>query len=135
MLITLRKAARNVMIVFDLTDLKHLEKSDCINYIHCWGPCEHRVGLNVYSLNREMVVPLVNLSDVRSDQIRSVAQSCPTLCDPMNRSTPGLPVHHQLLEFTETHVHRVSDAIQPSHPLSSPSPPAPNPSQHQSLFQ
>ena len=69
-------------------------------------------------------------------QIRSVAQSCPTLCDPMNRSTPGLPVHHQLPEFTETHVHQVSDAIQPSHPLSSPSPPsppAPNPSQHQSL--
>ena len=57
------------------------------------------------------------------------------LCDPMNRSTPGLPVHHQLLEFTQTHVHRVSDAIQPSHPLSSPSPPARNPSQHQSLFQ
>ena len=71
----------------------------------------------------------------RSDQIRSVAQSCPTLFDPMNRSTPGLPVHHQLPEFTQTHVHRVSDAIQPSHPLSSPSPPAPNPSQHQSFFQ
>ena len=70
-----------------------------------------------------------------SDQIRSVAQSCPTLFDPMNRSTPGLPVHHQLPEFTQTHVHGVSDAIQPSHPLSSPSPPAPNPSQHQSLFQ
>ena len=69
------------------------------------------------------------------DQIRSVAQSCPTLCNPMNRSTPGLPVPHQLLEFTQTHVHRVSDAIQPSHPLSSPSPPALNPSQHQSLFQ
>ena len=57
----------------------------------------------------------------------------PTLCDPMNHSTPGLPVHHQLLEFTETHVHWVSDALQPSHPLSSPSP-APNPSQHQSPF-
>ena len=57
------------------------------------------------------------------------------LCDPTNRSTPGLPVHHQLPEFTQTHVHRVSDGIQPSHPLSSPSPPAPNPSQHQSLFQ
>ena len=68
-------------------------------------------------------------------QIRSVAQSCLTLCDPMNLSTPGLPVHHQLPEFTETHVHRVSDAIQPSHPLSSPSPPAPNPSQHQTLIQ
>ena len=65
----------------------------------------------------------------------SVAQSCPTLCDPMNRSTPGLPVYHQLLEFTQTHVHRVSDAIQPSHPQLSPSPPAPNPSQHQNLFQ
>ena len=61
-------------------------------------------------------------------QIRSVAQSYPTVCDPMNRSTPGLPVHHQLPEFTQTHVHQVSDAIQPSPPLSSPSPPAPNPS-------
>ena len=67
--------------------------------------------------------------------VSSVAQSCATLCDPMNRSTPGLPVHHQLLEFIQTHIHHVSDAIQPSHPLSSPSPPAPNPSQHQSLFQ
>ena len=68
-------------------------------------------------------------------QFSSVAQSCPTLCNPMNHSTPGLPVHHHLTEFTPTHVHRVRDAIQPSHPLSSPSPPAPNPSQHQSLFQ
>ena len=67
-------------------------------------------------------------------QFSSVAQSCPTFCDPMNRSTPGLPVHHQLPEFTQTHVHWVSDAIQPSHPLTSPSP-APSPSQHQSLFQ
>ena len=65
----------------------------------------------------------------------SVAQSWPTLCNPMNCSTPGLPVHHQLPVFTQTHVHQVSDAIQPSHPTSSPSPPAPNPSQHQSLFQ
>ena len=68
-----------------------------------------------------------------SVQFSSVAQSCPTLCDPMNHSTPGLPVHHQLPEVTQTHVHRVSNAIQPSHPLSSPSPPAPNPSQHQSF--
>ena len=68
-------------------------------------------------------------------QFSSVAQSCPTLCDPMNHSTPGHPVQHQLPEFTQTHAHRVGDAIQPSHPLSSPSPPAPNPSQHQSLFQ
>ena len=72
---------------------------------------------------------------IRSDQIRSVTQSRPTLCDPMNHSTPGLPVHHQLPEFTQTHAHRVGDAIQPSHPLSSPSPPAPHSSQDQSLFQ
>ena len=65
----------------------------------------------------------------------SSTQSCPTLCNPMNHSTPGLPVHHQLPEFTQTHVHWVDDAIQPSHPLWSPSPPAPSPSQHQGLFQ
>ena len=68
-------------------------------------------------------------------QSSSVAQSFLTLCDPVNRSLPGLPVHQQPPEFTQTHVHRVGDAIQPSHPLSSPSPPAPNPSQHQGLFQ
>ena len=65
-----------------------------------------------------------------SVQFSSVAQSCPTLCDHMNRSTPGLPVRHQLPEFTQTHIHRVRDAFQPSHPRSSPSPPAPKPSQH-----
>ena len=70
-----------------------------------------------------------------SVQFSSVTQLCPTLCDHMDRSTLGLPVHHQLPEFTQTHVHWVSDAIQPSHPLLFPSPPAPNPSQHQSLFQ
>ena len=75
------------------------------------------------------------VASFHSVQFSSVAQSCPTLCDPMNRSTPGLPVHHQLPEFTQTHVHRVGDAIQPSYPLPSPSPPAPNPSQHQGLFQ
>ena len=68
-------------------------------------------------------------------QFSSVAQSCPTLCNPMTCSTLSLPVHYQHPEFTQTHVHRVGDAIQPSHPLSSPSPHAPNPSQHQSLFQ
>ena len=72
---------------------------------------------------------------ISSIQFSSVDQSCLTLCDPMNRNTPGLPVHHQLLEFTQTYVHRVGDAIQPSHPVSSPSPPAPNPSQHQGFFQ
>jgi len=70
-----------------------------------------------------------------SVQFSSVTQSCPTLCEPKNCSTPGLPVHHQLLDFTQTHVRQVGDAIQPSHPLSSPFPPALNPSQHQSLFQ
>ena len=75
------------------------------------------------------------LLKIVSVQFSSVAQSCPTLCDPINHSTPGLSVHHQLPEFTQTHAHQVGDAIQPSHPLSSPSPPAPNPSQHQGLFQ
>ena len=70
-----------------------------------------------------------------SVQFSSVAQPCPTLCDLMNHSTPGLPVHQQLPEFTQTHAHGVGDAIQTSHPLSSPSPPAPNPSHHQGLFQ
>ena len=68
-------------------------------------------------------------------QFSSVAQLCLTLCNPMNRSMPGLPVHHQLPEFTQTHVHQVGDAIQPSHPQLSPSPPALNLSQHQGLFQ
>ena len=78
---------------------------------------------------------ILNSEKLKAVQFSSVAQSCPTLCDPMNHNTPGLPVHHHLPEFTQTHVHRVCDAIQPSHPRSSPSPPAPNPSQHQSLFQ
>ena len=70
------------------------------------------------------------LNYLEFSQFSSVTQSCPTLCDTMNHSTPGLPVHHQLPKFTQTHLHRVSDAIQPTHPLSSPSPPAHNPSQH-----
>ena len=77
----------------------------------------------------------VILFNYHLNQFSSVAQSCPTLCNPMNHSTPGLPVHHRLPEFTQTHVHWVGDAIQPSHPLSFPSPPAPNPSQHQGFFQ
>ena len=80
-------------------------------------------------------VPLSSLKCAYSVQFSSVSQSHPTLFNPMNRSTPGLPVYHQLLEFTQTHIHRVSDAIQSSHPLSSPCPPAPNPSPHQGLFQ
>ena len=85
-----------------------------------------------YDLNQ---IPYDYTVQFSSVQFSSVAQSCPTLSDPMNCSMPGLPVHHQLPEFTQTHVHRVCDAIQPSHPRSSPSPPASNPSQHQSLFQ
>ena len=72
---------------------------------------------------------------ISSLQFSSVAQLCPILCDPMNRRTPGLPVHHQLPEFTQTHMHRVGDAIKPSDSLSYPSPPAPSPSQHQGVFQ
>ena len=76
-------------------------------------------GRNINNLRYADDTTLLAESSV---QFSSVAQSCPTLCDPMNCSTPGLPVQHQLLEFTQTHVHRVSDAIQPSHPLSFPSP-------------
>ena len=85
--------------------------------------------------NKGVLFNIVWVYILSSVQFGSVAQSCPTICDPMNHSTPGLPVHHQLPKFTQTHVHRVSDAFQPSHPLSSPSPPSSNPSQHQSLFQ
>ena len=100
-----------------------------------------------YSLSLHFKIPHIHLHDQQKDalnfclakssyiQFSSVAQSCLTLCDPMNCSTPGLPVHDQLPEFTHTDVHWVGDAIQPSHPLSSPSPASPNPSQHQSLFQ
>ena len=85
-----------------------------------------------------LVVRMCSIKEIKQIMTKSfslVAQSCPTLCEPMNRSTPGLPVHHRLPEFTQTHVHPVRDAIQPSHPQLSSSPPAPNPSQHQSLFQ
>ena len=91
--------------------------------LHCWQI--------LYQLSY-LGSPNTSFSSV---QFSSVAQLCPTLCDPMNCSMPGLPVHHQLPEFTQTHVHWVGDAIQPSLPLSSSSPPAPNPSQHRSLFQ
>ena len=103
-----------------------------------------RIGLWTSCCNRQIfkLIPLHHLQFLRKNllagssvQFSSVAQSCPTLCDPMNCSMPGLPVHHQLLELTQTHAHQVDDAIQPSHPLSSPTPPAPNPSQHQGLFQ
>ena len=88
-----------------------------------------KVGLK-FNIQKTKILASGPISSVQSS---SVAQSCPTLCDPMNLSMPGFPVHHKLPEFTQTHVHRVRDAIQPSHPLSSPSPLAPNPSQHQSF--
>ena len=99
-----------------------------------WAPSDTARGLHIKKAEQswKMLVLILALSHF---QFSSVAQLCLTPCNPMNPSTAGLPVHHQLLEFTQTHVHRVSDAIQPSHPLSSPSPPAPNPSQHQGLFQ
>ena len=82
-----------------------------------------------------IIIKLLFIYYIPVNQFSSVAQSCLTLCDPMNLSTPGLPVHHQLPEFTQTHAHQVGDAIQPSHPLSSSSPPALNPSQHQGLLE
>ena len=93
-----------------------------------WDPMDgNLLGSSVHEISQARILEWVA---TQFSQFSSVAQSCPTLCDPMNRSTPGLPVHHQLPEFTQTHVHRVGDAIQPSHPLLSPFPPAPNPSQH-----
>ena len=91
-------------------------------------------GLPVHHRLLESTQTHVHQVDVCDVQFSSVTQLCSTLCDPMDCSMPGLPVHHQLLEFTQTHVHRVGDSIQPSHPLSYPSPPALNLSQHQGLF-
>ena len=125
-------------------ELFQILKDDAVKVLHSicqqiWKACsDHRTGKGPFSFQsqrKEMPQNAQTTTQMHSSQFSSVAQSCPTLCDPMNRSTPGLPVHHQLPEFTQTHVRRVHDAIQPSHPLSSPSPPAPNPSQHQSLFQ
>ena len=94
------------------------------------------LGLFIYLLPKSIPLALIPELILKEKEVQfsSVAQSCPTLCNPMNCSTPGLPVHHQLLESTQTHVHKVGDAIQPSHPLSSPSPPALNLSPHQGLF-
>ena len=113
-------------------ELCNLVKTNYINSL-CFNFNESsRVWQNLPDLRHAMTFP--SRVDKPSVQFSSVTQSCPTLCDPMNRSMPGLPVHHQLLEFTQTHVHLVNDAVQPSHPLSSPSPPVPNPSKHQGLF-
>ena len=108
---------------------RHSEKQSC-GLKDLSGSCQE-YNYKEYLL----VITMAHSIKITHSILSSVAQSCPTLCDPMNHSTPGLPVHHQLPGFTQTHVHQVHDAIQPSHPLSSPSPPAPSPSQHQSLFQ
>ena len=109
-----------------------LRDGNCISLFFFWNL--HLLHLLNWSMDS---LPLSDQekSPCLSSQFSSVTQSCLTLCDPMNRSTPGLRVHHQLPELTQTHAQWVGDAIQPSHPLSSPSPPAPSPSQHQGLFQ
>ena len=111
-----------------------VKKKSWPHFFCSWGKTELEIKgkINLLAIFKFPMVRI--MTAICSVQFTSVAQSCPTLCDPMNRNTPGLPVHQQLPEFTQTHVHWVSDAIQPSHPLSSPSPPAPNPSQHQGLF-
>ena len=104
-----------------------------VEWEHRWGRADSQV-LYFFILFQKLLSTSCSIWDLSSPvQFSSVAQSCLTLCDPMNHSTSGLPVHHQLPEFTQTCIHRVSDAIQPSHPGSSPFPPAPNPSQHQSF--
>ena len=97
-----------------------------------WNIIYTRIQNNLFA-NGNTLTDVENKCMVQFSSVQSL--SGVRLCDPMNLSTPGLPVHHQLQKFTQTHAHRVSDVIQPSHPLSSPSPPPPNPSQHQGLFQ
>ena len=106
---------------------------ECLTSITSSLCCKQKQSLNLRPLSKTEL-PFQFLTFI-NDGGGLVAELCPTLCDPMNRSMPGLPVHHHLLEFTQTHVHRVGDAIQPYHPLSSPSHPAVNPSQHQGLVQ
>ena len=103
----------------------------CLPRDHCINNDIGSGSLPLEFLGSVILGGICYITVLTSFQFSSVAQSCPTLCDPMNHSTPGLPVHHQIPEFTRTHIHRVSDAIQPCHP----SPPALNPSQHQGIFQ
>ena len=104
--------------------------------LHCWLlELDHSLLGEVFPFTGTCLAASLVPAHETPVQFSSVAQSCLTFCHPMNRSTPDLPVHHKLPEFTQTHAHRVGDAIQPSHPLSSPSPPTPSPSQHQGLFQ
>ena len=105
-----------------LMKLKEESEKNCIKTQHSKMKIMASAPITLWQIDGKTMETMTDF------QFSSVTQSCLTLCGPMNCSTPGLPVHHQLPEFTQTHVHRVSDAIQPSHPLSSPSPPAPNPS-------
>ena len=131
----------NPLYLSDLTPCQYVCMALALHLVLSWPSTRwktralHSIAYLFFMIFKYQTDILKNSFSFSSVQFNSVAQSCPTLCDPMNRSTPGLPVHHQLPEFTQTHVHWVSDAIQPSHPLSSPSPLTFNLSQHQSLFQ
>ena len=120
-----RKTSKNVCLL--INDSKCVEIESTFHQQH--------IKRFIFSMLTIILCLLSLLIHIWSVQFSSVTQSCLTLCDPVNRSMPGFRVHHQLPEFTQTHVHRVSDAIQPSHPLSSPSPPTRNPSQQQGLIQ
>ena len=110
---------------------KRFHKGSCV----CKSRIERERDLRIISISGYLNKSNEKLQGSKSEhQFSSVIQSCPTLCDPMDCSTPGFPIHHQLPELIQTHVHRVGDAIQPSHPLLSPSPPTFNLSQHQGLF-
>ena len=128
-----REFQKNIYFCF----IDYAKAFDCMDHNKLWKILKEMEYQTTLPASWEICVQVrkQQLELDMEQQFSSVTQSCPTLCDPMNSSTPGLPVHHQLPEFTQTYVHPVSDAIQPSHPQSSPSPPAPNPSQHQSLFQ
>ena len=138
------KSSLNLEVVFHwqkFTYITHLLK---VNAVNIKPLIQNFIGFNfIYTIYQSSFFtafsyspqcPIIDMSTIFS-WVQFSCSVLSTLCNPMNRSTPGLPVHHQLPEFTQIHAHRVSDAIQPSHPLSSLSPPAPNPSQHQSLFQ
>ena len=141
----IRKTVVPLQIIFPLTfccllitELENVWYAK--SFQSCPALCNHMdcslPGPSVHGILQARILEWVSMPFSRkstSVQYSSVAQSCPTLCDPMKCSTPGLPVHHQLPEFTQTHVHQVGDAFEPSHLLLSPSPPAPNPSQHQSF--